>query len=312
MSNERVNKLIQVIRKIPLFDGLGPTQIQKVLGACAPRRLEEGEIVCAANTPGDEMYILLSGEAAVHTPDGTEAARIQPVATIGEMSVVTRQPRTSTVKATQASNVLVLKKMSLDMALKVDVEAQAKILRNVVEILAGKMNDDTARMREYQRELLTRNEAVAQLQRRVDTALALLARQSGEDVETIKTRLDEQLSTAADRRVLVVDDEESIRRLLVDMLADYDVVAAKDGAEALETAMDTKPDLVITDIRMPDMDGYTLLMKLREFHPDLPVLALSGFAKPDDIKEYDFDGFVAKPMQAEEFKNTVAAALASR
>ena len=76
--------------------------------------------------------------------------------------------------------------------------------------------------------------------------------------------------------------------------------------------METKPDLVITDIRMPDMDGYTLLMKLREFHPDLPVLALSGFVRDDDIKEYDFDGFVAKPMQAEEFKSTVAAALASR
>ena len=312
MSKERVNKLIQVIRKIPLFDGLGPTQIQLVLGACGPRRLEEGEVVCAADTPGDEMYILLSGEAAVYAPDESEVAKIQPVATIGEMSIVTKQPRTSTVKATQASNVLVLKKLSLDMALKRDAEAQAKILRNVVEILAGKMNSDTARMREYQRELLTSQDAVVQLQRRLELALSLLAKESGTDVEAAKTRIDEQLASAGDRRVLVVDDEEPIRRLLVEMLGDYDVITAKDGSEALETAMETKPDLVITDIRMPDMDGYTLLMKLREFHPDLPVLALSGFVRDDDIKEYDFDGFVAKPMQAEEFKSTVAAALASR
>ena len=41
--------------------------------------------------------------------------------------------------------------------------------------------------------------------------------------------------------------------------------------------METKPDLVITDIKMPDMDGYTLLTKLRECHPNLPVLALSGY-----------------------------------
>ncbi|MBT4100847.1 MAG: response regulator [Gemmatimonadetes bacterium] len=312
MSKERINKLIQVIRKIPLFDGLGPTQIQLVLGACGPRRLEEGEVVCAADTPGDEMYILLSGEAAVYAPDESEVAKIQPVATIGEMSIVTKQPRTSTVKATQASNVLVLKKLSLDMALKRDAEAQAKILRNVVEILAGKMNSDTARMREYQRELLTSQDAVVQLQRRLELALSLLAKESGTDVEAAKTRIDEQLASAGDRRVLVVDDEEPIRRLLVEMLGDYDVITAKDGSEALETAMETKPDLVITDIRMPDMDGYTLLMKLREFHPDLPVLALSGFVRDDDIKEYDFDGFVAKPMQAEEFKSTVAAALASR
>ena len=312
MSKERINKLIQVIRKIPLFDGLGPTQIQLVLGACGPRRLEEGEVVCAADTPGDEMYILLSGEAAVYAPDESEVAKIQPVATIGEMSIVTKQPRTATVKATQASNVLVLKKLSLDMALKRDAEAQAKILRNVVEILAGKMNSDTARMREYQRELLTSQDAVVQLQRRLELALSLLAKESGTDVEAAKTRIDEQLASAGDRRVLVVDDEEPIRRLLVEMLGDYDVITAKDGSEALETAMETKPDLVITDIRMPDMDGYTLLMKLREFHPDLPVLALSGFVRDDDIKEYDFDGFVAKPMQAEEFKSTVAAALASR
>lgn len=312
MSNERVNKLIQVIRKIPLFDGLGPTQIQLVLGSCGPRRLEEGEIVCAADTPGDEMYILLSGEAAVLTPDDTEVARISPVATIGEMSIVTKQPRTSTVKATKASNVLVLKKLSLDMSLKRDPDALAKILRNVIEILAGKMNADTARLREYQRDLLQQQEGAGQLQRRVDMALAMLAKASGDDLATVRGRIEEQLSSAADRRVLVVDDEEPIRRLVSEILGDYNVVTAKDGAEALETAMENAPDLVITDIRMPDMDGYTLLMKLREFHPDVPVLALSGFAKDEDIREYDFDGFVAKPMKAEEFKNTVAAALASR
>ncbi len=76
--------------------------------------------------------------------------------------------------------------------------------------------------------------------------------------------------------------------------------------------METKPDLVITDIKMPDMDGYTLLTKLREFHPNLPVLALSGYVQDSDIREYDFDGFVAKPIQADEFKNTVASALATR
>ncbi len=264
--------------------------------------------MCVANTPGDEMYILLSGEAVVHAPDDSEIARIQPVATIGELSIVTKQPRTSAVKATQASNVLVFKKLALDMALKTDADAQAKILRNVVEILAGKMNDDTERMREYQKELLITQDAVSQLQKRVDRALSLLAKETGTDMDTAKARIDEQLSSSSDRRVLVVDDEESVRRLLCDILAEYDVVVAKDGAEALET----KPDLVITDIKMPDMDGYTLLTKLREFHPNLPVLALSGYVQDSDIREYDFDGFVAKPIQADEFKNTVASALATR
>ena len=163
--------------------------------------------MCAANTPGDEMYILLSGEAVVYAPDDSEIARIQPVATIGELSIVTKQPRTSAVKATKASNVLVFKKLALDMALKTDADAQAKILRNVVEILAGKMNDDTERMREYQKELLITQDAVSQLQKRVDLALSLLAKETGTDMDTAKARIDEQLSSSSDRRVLVVDDE---------------------------------------------------------------------------------------------------------
>ena len=73
--------------------------------------------------------------------------------------------------------------------------------------------------------------------------------------------------------------------------------------------MESKPDLVITDIRMPDMDGYALLRKLREYHPSLPVLALSGIVKDEDIQEYDFDGFLSKPMDMGELKSVVAAAL---
>ena len=69
------------------------------------------------------------------------------------------------------------------------------------------------------------------------------------------------------------------------------------------------PDLVITDIKMPKMDGYALLDKLREAYPDLPVVAISGFASADDIEEYDFDGFIEKPMQVEEFRQIVEGAL---
>ena len=191
LSNERVNKLIQVIRKISLFDGLGPTQMQKVLGAW-----RRGKSCTLPTQPGDEMYILLSGEAVMYALDDSEIARIQPVATIGELSIVTKQPRTSAVKAMQASNVLVFKRLALDMAPKTDADAQAKILRNVVEILAGKMNDDTERMREYLKEVLISQDAVSQLQKRVDLALSLLAKETGTDMDTAKARIDEQLSSS--------------------------------------------------------------------------------------------------------------------
>jgi hypothetical protein len=140
VGKDRTQRLIQVINKIPLFSGLGPTQVQAVLGACSPQRFEAGDVMCAAGTPGEELFILLSGQASVfYAADDTESAQITPVSTIGEMSIATKQIRTSTVKATQVSHVLVIKRMALDVALKADTEAQAKILRNVVEILAMRM-----------------------------------------------------------------------------------------------------------------------------------------------------------------------------
>ena len=66
-----------------------------------------------------------------------------------------------------------------------------------------------------------------------------------------------------------------------------------------------KPDLVIADIRMPEMDGLALLSEIREKYTELPVLALSGALSDDELREYDFDGFVTKLVRLEEFRRLV-------
>jgi two-component system response regulator HydG len=80
-------------------------------------------------------------------------------------------------------------------------------------------------------------------------------------------------------RVLVVDDEPSARGGLEKLLrqAGYLVETAPDGARALEIAAETSPDLVVTDLRMPVMDGLELLARLREQDGDLPVLVATAF-----------------------------------
>jgi CheY-like chemotaxis protein/CRP-like cAMP-binding protein len=265
-------------------------------------RLEVGDVLCAAGTPGEELFILLTGQAGIYAEDGTELAEIDAIAT--------KQIRTSSVKAKQVSNVLVVKRVALDMALKLDPEAQAKILRNVVEILAQRMEQYTARRREDLLEKVQLNEAMETLQYRADLALGILARKSKMPLKDARALLEAELvAKDTELRVLIVDDEDHVRKMLTKVLANYDVIAVGSGAEAIDTAMETKPDLVITDINMPDMDGYALLKKLREFHPDLPVLALSGFATDTDIQQYDFDGFVSKPMDMKQFKSIVASAL---
>ncbi|WP_437574515.1 sigma-54-dependent transcriptional regulator [Sorangium sp. So ce887] len=80
-------------------------------------------------------------------------------------------------------------------------------------------------------------------------------------------------------RVLVVDDEASARSGLEKLLRQegYAVDSAADGVEALEVATERPPDVVVTDLKMPNMDGVTLLGKLREQDPSLPVIVVTAF-----------------------------------
>jgi DNA-binding response OmpR family regulator len=79
-------------------------------------------------------------------------------------------------------------------------------------------------------------------------------------------------------RVLVVDDDHDLRELIRSSLeiAGFDAFDAADGREAMGLFVDRSPDVVVTDIFMPEMDGLELLMKLREFLPRVPVIVISG------------------------------------
>jgi excisionase family DNA binding protein len=81
-------------------------------------------------------------------------------------------------------------------------------------------------------------------------------------------------------RVLVVDDEPSIRDLLSKTLAlaEYDVDTAPDGTSALDRIRAFGYDLLIADLRMPGMDGLTLIRQARRLKSDLPVVIITGFS----------------------------------
>ena len=88
------------------------------------------------------------------------------------------------------------------------------------------------------------------------------------------------MSALNGRRILVVEDDAMIRFMLVDELEHQGcrVAEAADGAEALETVTtDGAFDLMVTDIRMPRLDGWTLAERVRELRPGLPVIYVTGF-----------------------------------
>ncbi len=104
-------------------------------------------------------------------------------------------------------------------------------------------------------------------------------------------------------RVLIVDDIESNRVMLREVLERVNLVGieAESGEECIRLANEYKPDLIITDIRMPGMDGYELINRLKEGPAtgDIPVMAITASAKPEEkekILHCGFDSYLAKPV----------------
>lgn len=118
----------------------------------------------------------------------------------------------------------------------------------------------------------------------------------------------------SDVNILVVDDDRNLRELLVDTLTatGYGSDSAINGLEALEKLRSKSYDLMISDIRMPGMDGIRLLQKVRSYYPDMPVLFITGFAAPEVIGRASPDGFLAKPFRISAMEQLIEETLAGR
>ena len=82
-------------------------------------------------------------------------------------------------------------------------------------------------------------------------------------------------------KILVVDDEKFIRQgikyMLEEDIKDIQVIVANNGFEALDRMLNHNVDIIITDIKMPIMDGITLISEIRKKYADVPIFVLSGF-----------------------------------
>lgn len=98
------------------------------------------------------------------------------------------------------------------------------------------------------------------------------------------------------KKVLIVDDDAVTRGLLSRVLkphADkFEVVTAKDGQEALAIILEDRVDLVITDIQMPNMDGFQLLASMIESHPEVPVFVMTAFGDSEVKQKAETVGFI--------------------
>jgi two-component system, cell cycle sensor histidine kinase and response regulator CckA len=115
-------------------------------------------------------------------------------------------------------------------------------------------------------------------------------------------------------RVLVVDDESSIRDLLAKTLAlaEYDVDVAADGRSALERMRMYPYDLLIADLKMPGMDGLTVIREAKRYKADLPVIIITGFSTESSAIEavnLGVAGYLTKPFRVPQVLAAAAKAL---
>jgi excisionase family DNA binding protein len=116
------------------------------------------------------------------------------------------------------------------------------------------------------------------------------------------------------RRVLVVDDEPGIRDILsrTFALAEYDVDCAPDGLAALDRMRQTRYDLLVADLKMPIMDGLSMIREAKRYRSDLPVIIITGYSSESAAIEavnLGVSGYLTKPVRVPQVLAAAARAL---
>ena len=105
-------------------------------------------------------------------------------------------------------------------------------------------------------------------------------------------------------KILVIDDEESIRLLLKLSLTHkgYEVILAEDGEKGIEAFKQTRPPIVLTDIKMPGMDGIEVLKHIKQLDPDTRIIVITGHGQMESAIEalqLEASDFINKPVSDE-------------
>jgi DNA-binding NtrC family response regulator len=118
-------------------------------------------------------------------------------------------------------------------------------------------------------------------------------------------------------KILIVDDELNMRLVLSAMLKKegYEVASASDGREALQILKSSKIAVVVTDLKMPDIDGMELLNHISEQHPEIPVIMITAHGTVatavEALKKGALD-YITKPFDIDELKNVISKAMKTR
>jgi CheY-like chemotaxis protein len=111
-------------------------------------------------------------------------------------------------------------------------------------------------------------------------------------------------------KILIVDDSKDIRDILSKMLSlmGFEAAVASNGNEALNLFLTNSFDLVLTDLEMPDLDGWTLALHIKDKSPNTPVVLITGSEKEavmERLEGSSIDSILFKPFMLEDIQKTV-------
>jgi CheY-like chemotaxis protein len=111
--------------------------------------------------------------------------------------------------------------------------------------------------------------------------------------------------TSPETAILAVEDDDIVRRQMVRLLQvdGFTVFQAACGEEAVALLDREDIDLVLTDWKMPGMDGVSLLKYVRAHHPDVPVALVTAY--PEDLEQFKPDGILVKPFSAKQLRSLI-------
>lgn len=117
---------------------------------------------------------------------------------------------------------------------------------------------------------------------------------------------------ANDFHILIVDDEPSVREIVSELIKGlgYRVTVASSGQEALQSLSNERADLLITDLMMPQMNGWQLLKITKQRYPDMPVIVLTGYISEEGeemLTNSQTDGYLVKPINRAQLEQTLDA-----
>ena len=114
--------------------------------------------------------------------------------------------------------------------------------------------------------------------------------------------------------ILVADDDRTIAHLIREIIErrGYTALVAYDGEQALKVFKNFKLDLIITDLKMPHVDGMILIKTIRESNPDIPIIVITGYGSDQNYalaQTYGVTNFLSKPCSVLEISKAIDSAL---